>query len=342
MRNTKTKYALVSSIISIFLCAVMLIGTTFAWFTDEANTAVNTIQSGTLDVALVDDAGESLEGASLEWVKAQGEDAVLWEPGCTYETADAYIKNEGNLALKYKVLVNGIDGDAELLDVIDFKVLVDGEEVDVAEFEGDLAAGDEEAIVIKAHMDEEAGNEYQDKKIEGISITVKAAQDTVEYDSYDNQYDADATYADEAADEEEPTEPEAPVEPEVPEEPDNTVREAIVIPEDADQYTTYNYENMTVEAENMLIIKRNIMNAPAGIFLSNITATVDNLIILEENNAIMIVDSNITLAEGGKLVVNNASYGSKVMIKNVTVNGELLTAANAADYFTNVADFMFA
>ena len=235
------------------------------------------------------------------------------------------------------VMVNGIEGDAELLEVIDFKVLVADEEIDLADYEGKLLPDESEKLVIVAHMDEEASNEYQGLAIEGISITVKAAQVAEEYDSYDNQYDAAAPYAGEEV--EEPTEPEVPVEPT---EPDNTVREAIVIGKDAEQYTAYTYENMTVEAENMLIVKLNIQNAPAGILLSNITATVNDLIILEENNTIMIVDSNITLAEGGKLVVNNASNGSKVMIKNVTVNGELLTAANAADYFTNVADFMFA
>ncbi len=188
MRNTKTtKYALVSSIISIFLCAVMFIGTTFAWFTDEANTKGNTIQSGILDVALEDAEDNDLEGESLEWVKAEGNDEVLWEPGCTYETADAYIKNNGNLALKYKVIVNGIDGDVKLLDVITFKVSVAGEEIDVADFEGTLLPEESEKLVIVAHMDEEADNEYQNKTIEGISITVKAAQLSYEYDGYDNQ-----------------------------------------------------------------------------------------------------------------------------------------------------------
>ena len=43
-------------------------------------------------------------------------------------------------------------------------------------------------------MRPEAGNEYQGLAVEGIAITVYAAQDTVESDSFDNQYDKDASY----------------------------------------------------------------------------------------------------------------------------------------------------
>ena len=53
MNNKKsTKRTLVSSILSLVLCMAMLIGTTFAWFTDDATSAVNTIQSGSLKIAL--------------------------------------------------------------------------------------------------------------------------------------------------------------------------------------------------------------------------------------------------------------------------------------------------
>ena len=53
MTNRKSvKRALVASIMAIMLCAVMLVGTTFAWFTDTASSAVNKIQSGNLDVVV--------------------------------------------------------------------------------------------------------------------------------------------------------------------------------------------------------------------------------------------------------------------------------------------------
>ena len=43
-------------------------------------------------------------------------------------------------------------------------------------------------------MDEAAGNEYMNKTLEGVKFTVYATQDTVESDSFNNTYDANATY----------------------------------------------------------------------------------------------------------------------------------------------------
>ena len=52
--STKTKKALRGSLFALFLCIVLLIGTTFAWFTDTASTGVNKIQAGNLKVDIVD------------------------------------------------------------------------------------------------------------------------------------------------------------------------------------------------------------------------------------------------------------------------------------------------
>ena len=67
MSNTKTtKRALLSSVVAMLVCITMLIGTTFAWFTDSASTAVNKIQAGTLDIQLLaEDGVTSLEGQTL-------------------------------------------------------------------------------------------------------------------------------------------------------------------------------------------------------------------------------------------------------------------------------------
>lgn len=198
MTNSKsTKRALLSSALSILMCVAMLIGTTFAWFTDQASTSVNRIQAGTLDVQLLDAAGNSIEGQTLAWQKAADaseNEAVLWEPGCTYNLESFKIKNNGNLALKYKVVITGINGDAELNKVIDWKYTLESGDTFPIDEEGHLTAGEAtDLITISGHMQESAGNEYQGKYIDGIAITVYATQDTVEYDSEDNQYDAEAT-----------------------------------------------------------------------------------------------------------------------------------------------------
>ncbi|MGN1062198.1 MAG: TasA family protein, partial [Candidatus Scatosoma sp.] len=201
MSNLKaTKRAFLSGIIAIVLCISMLVGTTFAWFTDTASTAVNKIQAGTLDVALemknASDEWENAEGKTLKWVAADGraQENILWEPGCTYELPELRVVNKGNLALKYKMVVTGINGNAKLLEVISFTYGTDinGVEIDL-EDEVHLAPGATvERIIIKGHMAENAGNEYQGLSIDGIGITVVATQYTYEYDSINNQYDKEA------------------------------------------------------------------------------------------------------------------------------------------------------
>ena len=196
MTNRKsTKRALLGSIMAMVLCLAMLVGATFAWFTDTASTGVNKIQAGNLDVVLemqnADGKWVSAEGKTLDFVKAadaKGE-AILWEPGCTYELPALRIRNNGNLALKYQVIITGINGSAKLNTVIDWTI------GDVAMgAEQHLAAGESNAFTIKGHMKESAGNEYMNESIDGIAITVVATQDTVESDSFDKDYDADAEY----------------------------------------------------------------------------------------------------------------------------------------------------
>lgn len=192
---SKTKKSLVLSCLSMLLCVTMLIGSTFAWFTDNASTGVNTIQAGTLDIELQmkDASGNwvTAEGKTLDFVKAAGaeSEAILWEPGCTYNLPELRVVNNGTLALKYKVVITGIKGDAELNKAIDWTI--DGEAINLTEQH--LTAGAEgKAFTIKGHMQETAGNEYQGLSIEGISITVVATQYTHENDSTGNQYDKDA------------------------------------------------------------------------------------------------------------------------------------------------------
>ncbi len=193
MTKTKTtKRALIASVLSLLVCFSMLIGSTFAWFTDSATTGVNKIQAGTLKVDLVDKDGKSLEGKTLNFIAKDGNTNILWEPGCTYNLPEVFVKNNGNLALKYKIVITGINGDAKLNDAIVWTIQLEGD--DLAN-EYRLGAGEtSKALTISGHMKEDAGNEYQGLSIDGIAITVVATQDTVESDSFNNQYDANADY----------------------------------------------------------------------------------------------------------------------------------------------------
>ena len=203
MTNRKsTKRALLGSVMAMVLCLAMLVGATFAWFTDTASTGVNKIQAGNLDVALEmkDASGNwvSAEGKTLNWVKAAAGEQVLWEPGCTYTLPELRVVNNGNLALKYKLVISGIRGDAELNNVIDWTMTLDGAAYTLGE-EHHLAAKngatvDADVLTISGKMQESAGNDYMDKSIDGIAITVVATQDTVESDSFGKTYDKDAEY----------------------------------------------------------------------------------------------------------------------------------------------------
>ncbi len=201
MSNIKaTKRSFVFSILAVIMCIAMFIGTTFAWFTDTASTSVNKIQAGTLNVGLemADGTNEdgttkwvTAEGKTLNFVKAKGHEneAILWEPGCTYNLPELRIVNKGNLALKYKVVITGINGSAKLNEVIDWTI----GDADLGK-EQCLLPGEKCEFTIKGHMQESTGNDYQNEAIDSISITVYATQDTVESDSNNNQYDTDATY----------------------------------------------------------------------------------------------------------------------------------------------------
>ena len=200
MTNRKsTKRALLGSVVAMVLCLAMLVGATFAWFTDTASTGVNKIQAGNLDIEIQDETGKAID--TLAWATKDGtafaEDGKtpLWEPGCTYTLTPFQIVNKGNLALKYKIVVTGLEGDAGLLKVIKFTYKT-GEETFDMNAEGHLTAngGTTGMITVSAHMDEAAGNEYMNKTLEGVKFTVYATQDTVESDSFKNTYDESATY----------------------------------------------------------------------------------------------------------------------------------------------------
>ena len=196
--SKSTKRALLTSVLALLMCVTMLIGTTFAWFTDTASTAVNKIQSGTLKVDIVKEDGEtSIRNESMSFVNKDGSADILWEPGATFMTPAFKIKSTGSLALKYKLTLNGITGDNMLLKVIKFSVVkADGTEVDLDTFEGHLTpdAALSEALFIKGHMDETANNDYQGKTLEGLGITVVATQYNYESDSIGPDYDKFADY----------------------------------------------------------------------------------------------------------------------------------------------------
>jgi len=216
----------------VMLCLAMLVGTTLAWFTDTASTAVNAIQAGELKVALQiegDDGWYDVGAGPLQFISEDGDplDEILWEPGATYMLPTLRIANKGNLAFKFKLLVNGLVGpdpdSADIAEVIDvysgsskigtLRSLMEDNDgaaygVILPESAGGgagglISIGATQGYQLKFHMQETAGNIYQGVSLDGITFTVLATQYTYEEDSFNNTYDADAGYtytADNAAD----------------------------------------------------------------------------------------------------------------------------------------------
>ena len=106
MTNKKTtKRALFMSLMAMLLCFTMLLGTTYAWFTDSAASANNIITSGNLDVVL--EYKTSVDGVWTPVTESTKifKDGALYEPGYT-EIVFLRVSNAGSLALKYNLNIN--------------------------------------------------------------------------------------------------------------------------------------------------------------------------------------------------------------------------------------------
>ena len=208
MNNKRaTKRALLTSVMALVMCVVMLVGTTFAWFTDTASTAVNKIQAGNLDIEL------QMKDNNGKWVNAEGKTLpflvkgeipaegtqILWEPGCTYYVPQIRVLNKGNLAVKFEYVPEALGVTGKLAEVLTFTAKTfdeEGNEDSDINIEPEVLKPGEAspAWSFGYHMDENAGNEYQNATATGMCVTVLATQASYEKDSFDDQYDKDAEY----------------------------------------------------------------------------------------------------------------------------------------------------
>ncbi len=228
MNKTKaTKKALLMSMLSMLICIAMLIGSTFAWFTDSVTSGKNRIVAGNLDVEM--DYTLTPENAD-SWKNVQ--DAVnlfnpetFWEPGHT-ELVYLRVRNVGSLALKYQFVLRASDKvigqnakgeDIDLEKILKYGVVssvdaayptradarnaVETSAKTISEKyksdEANLDAGvTSDTIALVVYMPEEVGDEanYRGDKVPSISLDVElqATQYTKEYDSFGNDYDKDA------------------------------------------------------------------------------------------------------------------------------------------------------
>lgn len=202
-----------------------IVGGTFAWFTDSVESTSNEIKSGTLDLELYQKTEEG-EWQNVADLTEPMFSYDLWEPGYTMWKA-LKVENKGNLALKWKAMFE-LEGEmSKLAEVIDVYAREGSAKPERSEIPankqdasptnpssqwwydgtlqefiensetntyGSLAAGESKELTLVLKMREEAGNEYQNLTLGTFDLKIVATQDTVEKDSFDDQYDADAGY----------------------------------------------------------------------------------------------------------------------------------------------------
>ena len=222
-----SKRSLLASGASLLVSAALLVGSTFAWFTDSVTNTGNKIEAGTLAINayaydLANDAGEpsftikEVNGGKEFSFEQKEQDLnisqdpiisePLWEPGVSSAKL-LKVENAGTLAVKIKLQFKT---DGELTNALwfDFVQVKDGKVTGtftkrpmstLSTFAENLElplveSGDSLQFILVYGMYEDAGNEYQNKDFTA-DVTILGAQYTSEMDGFgSNQYDAQAKY----------------------------------------------------------------------------------------------------------------------------------------------------
>lgn len=187
--SRKIKSALFSGALLTIVTVMLMLGSTMAWFQDT-EVVINTYTFGNLDVDIVEkkNDGQIVGATTLQFVRPDGgkyeEGKYLFEPGATFQLKEFYIKNSGDVALKYRLKLDttGATGQMKLLDSMTITATMgDGSPAPSFSLDSEtrtLAAGRMDGPVrIYIHMKEAAGNEYQDLSVEGLVVKVIAVQD---------------------------------------------------------------------------------------------------------------------------------------------------------------------
>ncbi|MBE5869381.1 MAG: right-handed parallel beta-helix repeat-containing protein, partial [Lachnospiraceae bacterium] len=149
-----------------------------------------------------------------------GLNGILWEPGKT-EVVYLAVENAGKLALNYNLILNVTNdsgNQAALEEALTYAIVPNVDRTQVNPYgswsqiladasdtgavpagystaapNGALEAGQTDYFALAVHMNETAGNEFQAQALT-IDVQVVAKQMAHEYDSFDNQYDANAGF----------------------------------------------------------------------------------------------------------------------------------------------------
>lgn len=183
--SRKIKSALFGGALLTIITVMLMLGSTMAWFQDT-EVVINTYTFGNLDVDIVDKNEQIIGATPLQFVRPDGGEyeggKYLFEPGATFQLKEFYIKNSGDVALKYRLKLDtaGATGQTKLLDSMEITATM-GDDKTPVQLDSEtwtLAAGAKDGPVrIYIHMKKEAGNEYQGMAVEGLVVKVIAVQD---------------------------------------------------------------------------------------------------------------------------------------------------------------------
>ena len=181
--SQKMRRAFLGGALLTIISVMLMLGSTMAWFQDS-KVVINTYTFGNLDVDVVNENGTTIAATTINFVKPDGgeyqADEFLFEPGATFRLKEFYVKNSGDVALKYRLKLDSgsATGDIKLLDAMDVYATM-GDDLFALDSETrTLAAGEtDEAVQIYLHMKPSAGNEYQDLAVSGLIVKVIAVQD---------------------------------------------------------------------------------------------------------------------------------------------------------------------
>lgn len=105
-----TRNSLLTSVITMLLCCVLFVGTTFAYFADNENVSTQSITFGKMEVQVVNAQGTQITATeTLKFQTTSGDtttdmaDTYKWLPGDAYSLGTFKIKNNGDVDMKYKI-----------------------------------------------------------------------------------------------------------------------------------------------------------------------------------------------------------------------------------------------
>lgn len=335
-----TRRALLVSVMSLILCCAMLMGTTFAWFTDSVTSGGNIIKSGTLDVTLQwADGTKAVPAAdSTEWTDASTGaifNYTLWEPGFT-QVRHLRIANAGTLAMKYqlKIVANGTVSD--LSDVIDVyytdpAVQVSNRAALTADKKlgtltqalaampqtasGNLQAGEDVTLTLALKMQESAGNQYQNKSIgSDFSIVLVATQLASETDSFGSDYDGDSIYV---------------------EQPLNAVGSAVVDNTTTTRYEVKLYNAANTESGSVIVPVAAVDPAAEKIETSVKETLVDANFSVANNKEAVAYDINVTGLKTDNTTKVTVTFSVGKNLSNVQVYHYNAPMTEGTDYYYN-------